>query len=104
MRLFGLIAALVAFTGWSLVIVAPEGLPGLFALLSDKPWGRQVFADLAISLTVGWAWLVPEARARGIAVWPYLIGTPLSGSIAVLAFLIHRELVLRRGAQGTSTR
>jgi hypothetical protein len=75
---------------------APEGLPGLWALLRDKPWGRQVFVDLCIALTVAWAWLLPEAKARGIRAWPYLVATPFVGSIAVLVFLVHRELVLRR--------
>jgi hypothetical protein len=99
MRLAALVAVLVGFTTWSLVIVAPEGLPGLVSLLSEKPWGQQVFVDLAIALTVSWVWLVDEARARGMSAWPYLVATPFVGSIAVLAFLIHRELVLRRGLQ-----
>jgi predicted small integral membrane protein len=95
MRLAALVCLLVGFTVWSLVIVAPEGLPGLFALLSDKPWGQQVFVDLAISLSVAWAWLVDEAKARGISAWPYLVATPFVGSIAVLTFLVHREVKLR---------
>lgn len=37
MRLATVIVVLVAFTAWSLVIVAPEGLPGLLALLRDLP-------------------------------------------------------------------
>ena len=98
MRLAALVAVLVAFTVWSLIIVAPEGLPGLLALLSDKPWGQQVFVDLCIALTVAWTWLVAEAKAHGIAAWPYLVATPFVGSIALLAFLIHRELKLRRSA------
>lgn len=97
MRLVALLAALVAFTTWSLIIVAPEGLPGLLSLLREQAWGQQVFVDLCIALTVSWTWLASEARARGINPWPYLIATPFVGSIAVLAFLIHRELVLRRG-------
>jgi hypothetical protein len=97
MRLFALIAVLVAFTTWSLVIVAPEGLPGLFSLLRERPWGQQVFVDLCIALSVSWMWLGREAKARGMNPWPYLIATPFVGSIAVLSFLVHRELVLRRG-------
>lgn len=102
MRLAALIVILVAFTAWSLVIVAPDGLPGLFALLRERPWGQQVFVDLCIALTVSWIWLVPEARARGIPAWPYLVATPFVGSIAVLAFLIHRELVSRT-VKGSAT-
>ena len=98
MRLAAVIVVLVAFTAWSLVIVAPEGLPGLLALLRDLPWGRQVFVDLCIALSVAWLWLVPEARARGISPWPYLVATPFAGSISLLAFLLHRELVVRRTA------
>lgn len=96
MRLPALALVLLAFTAWSTVIVAPEGASGLFVLLRDQPWGRQVFVDLCIALTVSWTWLWPEARARGINPWPYFLATPLVGSIAVLGFLVHRELVLRR--------
>lgn len=103
MRLAALVALLVAFTTWSLVIVAPEGLPGLLALLKERPWGQQVFVDLAIALSVSWVWLAPEARSKGINPWPYLVATPFVGSIAVLAFLVHRELVLRRGVSGDAS-
>jgi hypothetical protein len=102
MRLAALIAVFVAFTTWSLVIVAPEGLPGLLASLRG-PWGQQVFVDLCIAIVVAWAWLVPEARSRGINPWPYLLATAFTGCIAVLAFLIHRELVLRRGLQSNAS-
>ncbi|MCA3012046.1 MAG: DUF2834 domain-containing protein [Myxococcaceae bacterium] len=91
MRLAALVVALVTFTAWSLVIVAPEGLPGLFAVLSERPWARQVFVDLCLALTVAWAFVGPEARRLGLPLWPYLLATPFVGSIALLAFLVHRE-------------
>lgn len=98
MRLAALSAVLVTFVIWSLVLVTPEGLPGLWALLA-RPWGQQVFVDLCISLVVAWTWLVPEARARGIAAWPYVVATPWVGSVAVLAFLVHRELAGRQAGK-----
>ena len=103
MRLAFLVTVLIAFTTWSLIIVAPEGLPGLFTLLKQQPWGQQVFVDLCISLSVAWLWLIPEAKARGINPWPYLLITPSVGSIALLSFLVHRELVLRRAASQPAT-
>jgi hypothetical protein len=92
MRLGLAILALVAFVGWSLWWVHDEGLPGLFALLVEHDWGAQVFVDLCISLSVAWAFIRPDARARGLPLVPYVLATPFVGSIALLTYLVHREL------------
>jgi hypothetical protein len=96
MRTAALVLALLAFTGWSLWTVADDGLPGLFTLLETKPWGRQVFVDLCIALSVAWVFLRPEAQRLKVPLWPYLVATPFVGSISLLVFLIHRELRLNQ--------
>ncbi len=96
MRLVVLVAVFVVFTGWSCTIIATQGFWGLASVLSREPWSQQLFVDLSISLIVAWSWLRHDARARGIAAWPYIVGTLAVGSISVLAYLIHRELVGRR--------
>jgi hypothetical protein len=92
MRLGVLVVVFVVFTAWSATVIAGHGFGGLFALIGRESWAAQMFVDLCISLTVAWSWLVPDARSRGINPWPYIGGTLVLGSIAVLAFLIHRTL------------
>lgn len=92
MRLALIAVVLIVFTGWSLSIVADEGLIGLANLLQTRAWGRQVFVDLCIALSVAWAFLRPEAKRLGLPLWPYLVATPFVGSISLLVFLLHREL------------
>ncbi len=93
MRLVSLIVLFVVFTGWSLSVVASQGFTGFLTLSAREPWAAQMLVDLTISLLVAWSWLRPDARARGINPWPYLLATLPLGSIAVLAYLIHREWV-----------
>ena len=95
MRLAGLVAALIAFIGMSWWWVADEGLMGLFVLLRDDDWGAQVFMDLCTALTIGWCFIAPDARRQGLRLWPWLVATPFVGSIALLGYLIRRELHLR---------
>lgn len=96
MRLAVLILAFLLFTGWTFTIVADQGLGGFVVLLRDQPWGRQVWVDLGLSLMVSWAWLLDEAKGLKLRAWPWIVGTLLVGSIAVLGFLIRRELALRQ--------
>jgi len=96
MRLAALASLFVAFTIWSFGIVAGQGFSPLLALLSTEPWVQQLFVDLVLALGVAWAWLWQDARARKIPAWPYLVATLALGSIGVLAYLVHREVLGRR--------
>jgi len=98
MRLIALVLVFIAFTTWSFSIVASQGLAHLGGLLSQDPWAVQLLVDLCISLAVAWTWLREDAKARNIPAWPYIVATLAAGSIGVLAYLIHREVVSRRTA------
>lgn len=103
MRLIGLVVMFLVFTGWTLFVLASYGVPGLISLLSENGLAQQIFVDLCIGVIVAWTWLVPEAKRLGITPWGYLIVTPIVGSIALLAFLIQRELILRRSVTPGAT-
>jgi hypothetical protein len=92
MRAALLLLGIVVFLGWSVWLVHDEGLAGLFTLLRDHDWGAQVFGDLGVALLVAWSLLVGRARAHGVPVLRYLVLTPLIGSPALLACLVHIEL------------
>lgn len=102
MRLAVLVVLFLAFTGWTLSVVASSGPIGFIPLLGREPWAAQMFVDLFIALFVAWSWLRHDAKARGIPAVPYFIGTLAFGSIAVLAYLIHRELKGRTTASAAN--
>ena len=91
-RLVLLIAVLVAFSAHTLAVVAQNGYTGFLALAWADAWGGQMLVDLAIALVLFASWLVEDARARGIAAWPYLLLIGATGSIGALAYLTHRTL------------
>jgi protein-S-isoprenylcysteine O-methyltransferase Ste14 len=94
-RLIALIALLLGFTAYSLMVVAGHGYTGFLELAAREPWGMQILLDLTIALGLFTFWLVPDAKARGIAPWPYVVGIVALGSIGALAYLVHRELAGR---------
>lgn len=98
MRIALLVVTFLAFTIWSFTVVASQGFFGFLLLAAEQPWAAQMLIDLGIALLVVWAWLVPDAKRRGLPAWPYVIATVPLGSIPVLAYLVHRELAARRGA------
>lgn len=95
MRLAALVAAFVAFSGWSLNIALGHGVLGFIDVAGREPWAAQMLVDLFISLFVAWSWLRDDARAKGIPAVPYFVATLALGSIGLLAYLIHREWVSR---------
>jgi hypothetical protein len=102
MRLAALTLVFLVFTTWSFTIVFGEGFGALSEMIWREPWGKQVFLDLVISLTIAWTWLVPDARARQIPAVPYILGTLVLGSIAVLAYLVHREVKAMQGERASA--
>ena len=88
----------VLFTGYSLWIIAQHGYTGFLTLAGREPWAMQMLLDLVIALVAVSTVLERDARRRGIAAWPWLLGTALLGSIAPLWYL-----VLRRGPEAAST-
>jgi len=96
MRLAVLIVLFVAFTSWSFAILGAEGVSGFLRTVQSEPWGAQLLVDLTIALLVAWTFLWRDARQRGLPATAYFIATLLTGSVAVLAYLVHREVAERR--------
>lgn len=84
------LAAFVSFTAYSVWCVDTDPL-GFVPLLSER-WGIQFFWDIANSLVLATLWLIPDARKRGINPWPYVVLCLPLGSIAALAYAVHRNL------------
>jgi hypothetical protein len=90
---------LVPFTIYSCWVTYTQGYRPFFTLPWSHPIWTQEFLDLCIALTMVTTWMVGDARSRGATVWPYLVATPLLGSISPLVYLVLRPpLSADRGA------
>ena len=87
------VAILVPFTVFSTwaTLTAPEGYWGFFTMPWTHPIWSQEFVDLCVALTLVTSWMVKDARARGVAIWPYLVATPFLGSVSPLVYLMLRK-------------
>lgn len=99
MRFIVPLLAFALFTAYSTGVTQAHGYFGFLDLL-EQPWGPQVLLDLGIAIGVNLAFIVPDARARGINPWPYVLSALALGSISVLAYLTHRGWKERRRASG----
>jgi ABC-type enterochelin transport system permease subunit len=91
-RLEAIGLVLVTFVAFSVLVTAGEPFFGFITLALRDKWGAQVLVDLVIACTLFMVWMVPDARARKIPAWPYVILILALGSIGSLAYLLHRAL------------
>lgn len=73
------------FLGWSVYTVIVEGPLGFWPNHTQNAWGNQVWFDLLIALAIGWALLLPRARAAGMRTWPWLALIAATGCIGFAA-------------------
>lgn len=102
MRLPVLLAVFVVFVAYSVTVIATDGPVGFLTLAWRERWAMQMLVDLALALSVAWVWLRRDAAARGLPAWPYQLATVALGSVGVLAYLVHREVVARRQVAPTA--
>src|SRR6476659_3316511 len=86
-----------AFTAW--VAVSDSIVAALVGSGPGQLWHIQTAIDLTIALGFGGAWLWRDAKSRGMSPLPWVIALPLTGSLALLAYV-----VLRRSRQADASR
>jgi hypothetical protein len=84
------LVVLVPFLAFSLHLVETQGYLGFLYLAARERWGLQMLLDLVISCSLVLTWLVPDARRRGLASWPWIALTLTLGSIGLLGYLVRR--------------
>jgi hypothetical protein len=91
---------LADFTALTVYAVATQGYFGFYeatlGFVTSSIWGAQVVVDFVVALTIAMGWMIKDAREQGLPYWPYVAATLVLGSIAPLAYLIHRERASRR--------
>lgn len=91
--LAALLVGFTAYLGWEFTFNTPSSL----AVVMAEIWGRAVYIDFYILIVVIGAWIV--WRDRGTAAgWAWAVALLGTGSIGVLAYLLHRLRPLRRRA------
>jgi hypothetical protein len=96
-RLFVTLAVLVPFAIFTDVLVLEHGYLGFLELAMREPWALQMLLDVGIALGIFAAFAIPDAKERGLPIWPYLVASVFLGSIGALAYLVHREIAALRG-------
>lgn len=94
-------AVLAPFFAYSCYAAQKEGFFGYVPLLSGSLWGVQVGLDLVIALSLFVAWMIRDARERGLPAWPFVATIVPLGSIGALLYLVVRAL---KGATDPASR
>jgi hypothetical protein len=95
----GLWLVLADFAALTLYAVATEGYFAFYEatlnFATSSIWGVQLVVDFVVALAIAMGWMVKDAREKGLPYLPYVAATFVLGSIAPLAYLIHRERASR---------
>jgi len=83
-----------AFLLFSLQAIIAEGALGFWTEHTRTLWGNQVWFDLLLAAGIGWFLIVPQAKAVGMSLLPWLLLIVCTGCIGFLA-MISRMLYLR---------
>jgi hypothetical protein len=86
---------LIAFTAYSLWVVAGHGYFGFLSLAGREPWAMQLLLDLVIACSFGIGWMHADAKRRGLSSWPFVPVVLAMGSIGLLAYVVWRHVARR---------
>lgn len=86
-----------AFLLYSAYTVSREGSTGFWVEHTRNLWGVQIWFDLLQAAILGFALLVPRARAQGVRLVPWFVVVVATGSVGLMA-LVARVLYLEARA------
>ena len=90
-RLILLIAILTLFGGYSLWLLLDVGYFAIWQAGFTSPSSLQILMDLVVACLIISSWMIGDARARGVMVWPWIVAVVATGTLAILLYLIVRE-------------
>ena len=88
-RRLALLFVLVDFSALTAYATVQHGIAGLIELALANSVTITLTVDLLIALTLVTAWMVRDARDRGVAPLPYVLLTFTLGSIGPLLYLVR---------------
>ena len=92
-----LTAVWIAFTTFTAVVLFDFGIIGFMEAAVANGATTQVSLDLILSIVIALSFIRGDARRMGLPYWPYVAATVLTGSIGLLAYVIHRTVADRPG-------
>lgn len=84
----------VTFLAFSAYTGVVEGPLGFWVEHTRNLWGNQIWFDLLMSTSIGWLFMVPQARVVGMRLPVWLVLVVSTGNIGFMAMLA-RMLWLR---------
>jgi len=91
MRSALLLAILAAFGLYSVAVMWQVGYLGIWQAGTTSPAALQILLDLVIACLLISSWMLADARARGLAAWPFVLITVAAGSFGPLLYLLYRD-------------
>lgn len=85
------LAVLAAFGAYSGYVMWQVGYFGIWQAGFANAAALQVLLDLVIVCALASVWMIVDARARGLAAWPFVAVTLAAGSFGPLLYLLYRE-------------
>jgi hypothetical protein len=92
----------ILFLGWSLYASLSEGPTGFWPEHIRNLWGNQIWFDLLLAVGIGFALILPRAKAQSMRVFPWLVFILLTGCIGFSA-MFARLLFLEEKSQSVAT-
>jgi hypothetical protein len=101
-KILALALVLAGFGAVTAYALSVHGFVGYFDTLLATPAGTHILLDAIIGLTLVLVWMSRDAKERGLPFWRYAIACFFFGSVAPLAYLIHREVRERTLREATA--
>jgi hypothetical protein len=87
---------LVGFSALTAEVVIRDGYTEWLRIAFENRSAGLLLVDLTIALSLVMGWMIKDARARKVTVWPFTILTVLLGSVGPLMYLVLRSASDRR--------
>ena len=92
-----------ALTGYIAITAEKNIIESTIEILSSiSTLQFQIFVDLYVLVLLYLAWMIPDSHRLGFSVWQtalYVVLALTAISIGVIAYLVHRELLLKSTQQ-----
>jgi hypothetical protein len=95
MRIALLLLILLAFGAYSVYVMWDFGYLGIWRAGFANAAALQILLDLVITCLLISAWMLVDARERGLKAWPFVGITLAAGSFGPLLYLLYREKGVR---------
>ncbi len=91
LRFVLLIVIFALFGGYTFWLLFEVGYIAIWQAGFASPASLQILLDLVIACLIICSWMIGDAKARGLTIWPWILAVVTTGTIAILVYLIVRE-------------